>query len=523
MEKYNLLYVDDEPSNLRVFKDTYRRKYNVYTATSAKEGMMLMEEHHIDLILSDQRMPEMTGVELLRYSLEKFPKINRILITGYSDINAVEDAVNQARIFQYIQKPWSEKSLSGVIDDALRIYQLEKENAQQKIELQRAKEKAEESDMLKTEFLHNLSHEIRTPLNGIYGFAQILDSDTVTAEERKNYIRIIQNSSNQLIKIVSAILEFSKLITDQVTIETQEISLNDLFSELFYVFELKAEKKHIKFDLEPGLSNEECFIKIDRTKLYQILSNILDNAFKYTEDGFVVFGYKVRNDKIRIYIKDSGVGIHADNQRFIFERFSQEERYLSNKWGGLGLGLSIAQENAKLIDASISLTSKKGEGAVFYVDIPYLPASSSEQTITLDFKNATPRSSNKYKILIVEDEEVNLYFLDVLIKKIIASDTTILHAYNGKEALDVCKSNSDINVILMDIKMPIMDGYEATKKIKEIMPHIPIIAQTAYSTNEDRHKAETAGCDDFISKPINKFKLKKIFSLHLTSNFGNNK
>ena len=246
MEKYNLLYVDDEPSNLRVFKDTYRRKYNVFTAISAKEGMKIMEEEHIDLILSDQRMPEMSGIELLKYSLEKYPKTNRILITGYSDINAVENAINEARVFQYIQKPWNEKSLSDVID-ALRIYRLEKENAQQKIDLQLAKEKAEENDMLKTEFLHNLSHEIRTPLNGIYGFSQMLDSNHVSDEDRKNYIKIIKNSSTQLVKLIGNILDYSKLLSTQVKIENEEINtFKAITSNNFVSFKISKTPKNLQ-------------------------------------------------------------------------------------------------------------------------------------------------------------------------------------------------------------------------------------------------------------------------------------
>ncbi len=517
MEKFNILYVDDEPSNLRVFKDTYRRKFNVFTASSAKEGIKLLEKQRIDLILSDQRMPEMTGIELLKYSLERFPNINRILITGYSDIDAVENAINEAKVFQYIQKPWNEKSLSEVIDGALRIYQLEKDNIRQQMELQEAKEKAEENDMLKTEFLHNLSHEIRTPLNGIYGFAQLLGNEDISWEKRKEYVKIIQNSSVQLVNTVSTILDFSKLITQQVDVEKQEISLNGLLRELYKVFELIAKKKKIEFKFDLALGDNESFIYTDRTRLYQILSNILDNAFKYTETGLVKFGYELENDKIKVHIEDSGVGIHPDNQHLIFDRFTREEKHLSNNSSGLGLGLSISQENAKLIDALISFESEKDKGSVFYVELPFKPTKSSKGPNASElFSSLLANRTKKLKVLIVEDEEVNLYFLDILIKKITAPhDITILHAYNGKEAINTCKANVDLDMILMDIKMPILDGYEATRRIKEFMPKTPVIAQTAYSTTEDKEKAADAGCDSFIAKPIDKHKLEKIISVHL--------
>ena len=202
MKNYKILYVDDEDSNLRIFKDTFRRDYVVYTASSAKEGMKILDEVKIDLVLIDQRMPEMTGVDFLKYSLKKYPKPHRILITGYSDMDALKDAINQAHIFQYIQKPWDEKKLHKIIENALHIYQLEEENKKQKQELlisktlleQKnkeltiAKEKAEESDKLKTEFINNMSHEIRTPLNGILGFSGFLNNPELTEETKKHYL-----------------------------------------------------------------------------------------------------------------------------------------------------------------------------------------------------------------------------------------------------------------------------------------------------------------------------------------------
>ena len=230
--KFSILYVDDEESNLRIFKDTFRRNYIIFTAISGKEGIEILDNNTIDLVLSDQRMPEMTGVEFLRYTMDKYPEPNRILITGYSDISAIENAINHAHIFQYVQKPWNEKKLSSVIKSALSIYDLEQENKKQKTELIEAKRKAEESDRLKTEFIQNMSHEIRTPLNSILGFSGLIKESELPAKEQGRYIDIILNSGNQLVRVIDDILEISFLETKQVKVIDKKICLNDLFSEI---------------------------------------------------------------------------------------------------------------------------------------------------------------------------------------------------------------------------------------------------------------------------------------------------
>jgi len=365
MEKYNILYVDDEPSNLRIFKDTFRRKFNIHIAKSAKEGIEILDQHKIDLILSDQRMPEMTGVELLQYAFKTYPKTNRILISGYSDIKAVEAAINQARVFQYVQKPWSEPDLLDIISSALRVQELELENEMQKKELIIAKEKAEESDRLKTEFIYNLTHEIRTPMNGIIGFSTLLENDDLDEQDRRSFLKIVQNSTQQLLRIIDDILEISHLVTKQVRVEESDVNLTELLSELHTVFNIKAKEANIPLLLKLDYEGA-CMVRTDRARLYTILSNLLDNAIKFTTEGQIAFGCYKKDNTLTIYVEDSGVGIKEENQKQIFNRFIQEEQELSNKTGGLGLGLSIALENAKLIGGDIKVDSTKGQGSTFY-------------------------------------------------------------------------------------------------------------------------------------------------------------
>ncbi len=378
------------------------------------------------------------------------------------------------------------------------------------IKLKKAKEKAEESDRLKTEFINNMSHEIRTPMNGILGFSDFLSEPGLTDEKRRQYVNIIKSSGNQLMRTIDDILEISRLGTKQVQVAETQICLNGLLLEHFSIFDIKAKESKIPLYLQKGLSDKDSTIFTDETKLNKILSNLLENALKFTNKGFVEFGYILKTEnELEIYVKDTGVGIKPENLKNIFNRFSQEEKKISRKVGGLGLGLSIAKENAKLLGGNITVESQKGEGAKFILTIPYKPA---------NVKNKLPE--NLHTILIAEDEEVNFLYLSALLETY-DLPLNILHAKHGKEAVEKCKENRKINLVFMDMKMPIMSGFEATGQIKEIYKDLPVIAQTAYSTKEDKEKAISAGCDDFISKPINKDMIDKIINKFLKTEKSN--
>ncbi|RLD82991.1 MAG: hybrid sensor histidine kinase/response regulator [Bacteroidetes bacterium] len=377
-----------------------------------------------------------------------------------------------------------------------------------------AKERAEESDRLKTEFLNNMSHEIRTPMNGILGFSKFLDDPNLGDKKQKYYVNIIQNSGNQLMRIIDDILEISRLETKQVIAQNKEICLNDFLLELFSIFDVKAKENKTPLYLKKGLADKESTILTDATKLNKILSNLLENALKFTSEGFIEFGYTVvetfhQTPNLQIYVKDTGIGIKPEKQEVIFERFSQEEKEISLKVGGLGLGLSIAKENAELLGGKITLKSEKGKGSTFLVTIPYKPAHHKI--------NINKLSGEKKTILIVEDEEVNHLYIETLLEEMEAEIVT-LHAKNGKEAIELCKRNKEINLILMDLKIPKMDGFEATSIIKKMFPVIPVVAQTAYSTKADKDKAFKSGCDDFISKPITEKTLHAIINKYLLQN-----
>ncbi len=359
-----------------------------------------------------------------------------------------------------------------------------------------SQKKAEENDMLKTKFIHNMSHEIRTPMNGILGFANILNNKDVTNTQKERFIKIIQSSGKQLLQIIDDILEISRLETKQVKIYEEKVCLNDVLLELFSIFDIKAKEKKLSLYLERTLSEAQSTIITDKVKLNKILNNLLENAIKYTNDGFIEIGYKLIDNNIKIYVKDTGIGIAPKNQKIIFERFSQEDNNLSKKTKGLGLGLSIAKENAELLGGKLNVKSKKGKGSEFFINMPYKP------TIKENKKNKT-------LVLLAEDEDINYLYYTELVESF-ENNIKLIHAKDGKEAVKICKENNEIKLVLMDLKMPIMDGFEATKLIKELRPDLPVIAQSAYTSNKDKEKALDSGCEDFLTKPVFEEDLQKI-------------
>lgn len=418
--------------------------------------------------------------------------------------------------------------LEGFITDITEIKTLEEKTKElnkrlkiQNTQLLIANEKAEESNRLKTEFLSNMSHEIRTPMNGIIGFSNLLSEPDLSEKKQDHYINIIKNSSYQLLKIIDDILEISRLGTNQVKFQKKGVCLNDLLLELFSIFDMKAKENKIPLYLNKTLSDKQSTILTDEVKLSKILSNLLENALKFTKAGFVEIGYTLKENNLEIYVSDTGIGINTNKQELIFERFSQEERELSQNIGGLGLGLAIAKENASLINGFITLESEKGKGSTFYLTLPYEPAFTnhvSSKTTT----NTNNSGKKKHSILIVEDEEVNYLYINTLLTDVFEMNCDIIHAKTGKQAIEICSTNDAIDLVLMDLKIPEINGFDATKMIKEFKPNLPIIAQTAYSTTEDKKTAMGAGCSDFISKPIGQQSLHSILTKWLPG-FKNNK
>lgn len=371
----------------------------------------------------------------------------------------------------------------------------EQKNAQQ--ELIKAKEKAEESDRLKSAFLANMSHEIRTPMNGIIGFSRLLGKDNIDSNTRKSYIDVVQKTTNQLLNIINDIISISKIEAGQMTLNLKRIELNKLFTETERLHSNEIEKKGLS--LVTVLGKNKLNLIVDETKLKQILTNLLSNATKFTQKGNIEMGYNLNNERVNFYVKDTGIGIDKKNQSIIFERFRQAELTTSRRFGGTGLGLSISKAFINLMGGEMELISEPNNGSTFLFSLPYTPAESSFNPESEENNDPKDQEWAGKKILIAEDEEINFLYLFELLRP---TGIEIIRAENGEEAIDLYNSNKDVRVILMDVKMPVLDGYEATKHIRKTDIEIPIIALTAYALEEDKQRAIEAGCTLHLSKPI---------------------
>jgi len=408
---------------------------------------------------------------------------------------------------------WENVLISPIYNDAGEITHLlgvmEDITGKKKMvtELIAAKEKAEESDRLKSAFLQNMSHEIRTPLNGILGFADLLLNNSPDANETKTYAGYIVASGNRLLSLINNILDISRIETGSISINKNPFSVNKLMKEVFHLFEAEAKKKNISFQTHLFFKDEESVLLSDENKINQVLVNLIGNAFKFTRNGSINFGYKISGNDLLFWVADTGRGIAPEHQERIFERFYQADMSISRDFEGAGLGLPISKGLIELLGGKIWLESKVGKGTTVYFTIPYITSDKYKNWQSAN-DNAVTFSLHKKKpvILIVEDDETSaLYIKTVLLKE----NYEVLRVTTGKEAIETCLHHPEIALVLMDIKLPGMNGLDATKKIKALRPSLPVIIQTAHAFTIDRQEAFRAGCDDFIIKPITKNNLLK--------------
>lgn len=379
-------------------------------------------------------------------------------------------------------------------------------------ELIAAKTKAEESDRLKSAFLSTMSHELRTPLNSIMGFSSLINPE-MPPQEIEEMARLIFNGGANLLKIIESVFDVAILQSKGTSLSVSEFPLTDLFSSLsqYLAAEISKEgKARIETTFLPAAEVSRLLLKTDRRLLTQLLTNLLNNAVKYTEEGKIEYGYTREGDNITFFVSDTGIGIPTEKTGFIFDQFRQVEDAHTRKYGGVGLGLTICREIGQLLGGTFRVESQMGQGSTFYFTLP--------GAVLVIEKNESPPSKppdlclTGQKILVAEDIESNFELIRVMLR---STGVELLYARDGEEAVALVRAKDDIDLILMDMRMPGKDGFVATKEIKRMKPYLPVIAQTAYALQNERQKILEAGCNDCISKPFSRQTLINTITKHI--------
>ncbi len=374
-------------------------------------------------------------------------------------------------------------------------------------ELINAKEKAEASDKLKTAFINNISHEIRTPLNSILGFGGLLVDSELTTDDRMEYYTLLEHASNRLMNTVSDYIDMARIVSGTMEVHQKEFLLKPLFNEIIENTAPLCAEKTIGFEVVIPQETNNITVISDSEFIRKILNILLDNSLKFSSEGSISCGYSIIPGYLEFFVQDMGAGIASDKLEIIFNMFSQEDVSSTRGYEGSGLGLTIAKGLVKLLGGVIKVISEKGKGSTFTFTVPYYPPIFTDKDSMV--KTIKSSESGKPLVLIAEDEELNYLYMEVVMKKI---GCNYIHAMNGAEAVEICKQNKEITLVLMDIKMPVMNGIEATQLIHEFWPELPIIATTAYAQTGDEHRFLAAGCNGYLAKPVKKESLEALLN-----------
>jgi PAS domain S-box-containing protein len=446
---------------------------------------------------------QQSSLHIYKDEVSKFEKDDCLLFDKAESFISTEEKFTDSKgtehILQTIKIPFKtsntkEMGLLGVSIDITERKKFE-------IELKFAKEKAEESDRLKTAFLANMSHEIRTPMNAIIGFSELLNDSDITIETRKEFIRLISESSRMLLNLIEDIIDVAKIEAEQLKMVNGICHVNQIIDELerHYLNGLKKNSNsRITIRVKKGNPDPKLAIITDPLRFKQVMNNLIGNALKFTDEGEVEFGFEILNEKIiQFFIRDTGIGLPSDKLSVIFERFRQAEESTTKEYGGTGLGLTISRKLIELMGGKIWVESVHHVGSTFYFTLPFNEVKENEKLKPFEVISDKHDWSGK-TILVAEDENSNFEVLKATLSR---TNAKVLRANNGKEAVELC-SKKKVDLVLMDIRMPEMNGYDATRVIKAKLPDLPIVSLTAYAMAEDREKSLAVGCNDHLSKPI---------------------
>jgi len=457
-----------------------------------------------DLIIANEALSRMLEYD----SIEEFLSVKNViaLYKNPADRERMLELITESKKLTDFELTWitkNNKEITVVIssllnDDIISGMVMDITHRKQSEELLREeKERAELSDKLKASFLANISHEIRTPLNGILGFADILLEQDIPKNEKEHYSNVIHNLSGQLLSIVNDILEISKIETNQIKLSYSQVNINQILNKLYTNFKEIAGRKNLAMELNSELSENQATVYGDDLRLVQVLTHLLNNAVKFTYSGSISFGCSLRDDMLHFFVRDTGIGILPENRGVIFERFRQAEDSLTRKFGGSGLGLSISKALIEMMGGEIYVDSETGAGSTFYFTIPYkiVPKNQKIQRNPLETKSCLRET----KILICEDDDFGFLYINRVLTQAGASTC---RALSGNKAIKICQSDEELDLIIMDLRMPEMSGNDAAEYIKKLRPAIPIIACTASSADEVQHQLNKSEFDGVVFKPI---------------------
>lgn len=520
----NILIVDDQQANVDILASFLKKQgySNIKTLMDSREVIPQFDTYKPDLILLDLLMPYYTGFEILEQLQVKIP-INHFLPVLVLTADVTPEAKQKALSMgahDFLIKPFD------LIEVGLRIRNLLFTSfLQQQLELQNqelenkvkirtseleatnkelilAKDKAEASDRLKTAFIMNISHEIRTPLNGILGFAELIANPSFDNERKASFFPVIRSSCKRLLNTMTDYLDMSLIVSDNMEVNIQEVILSDALDITKNRFNEEICIKKLTFDLNINEEDKLFKFKTDSELFAKVLHHLFDNAIKFTKSGSISCGFKRSANLLELYVKDTGKGIEEEAQGEIFKLFMQENNSMTRGYEGSGIGLTIVKGILKLLGGQIHFKSEINKGTTFFVSLP-LDINLREK-VKRDIISIKPNTDSKPIILIAEDDEANYEYMSIFLDEYAKE---IILATNGKEAVEQYKIHPEISLVIMDIKMPVMDGLEATRQIKAINKEVPILAVTAFAMKGDEQKVFDAGCDDYLPKPITGEKL----------------
>lgn len=535
LKKASILIVDDQQSNIDILVNFLELQglSNIRTITDPRKVIEEVNRFNPDIILLDLMMPYLSGYELLELLKTSIPSETYlpILVLTADISNSAKQKALTAGAKDFVTKPFDLVEVGLRINNLLEtrfLYQqvknrneiLEEKVQERTIELTKmnqdllvAKDKAEASDRLKSAFLQNISHEVRTPLNGILGFGNLIAEPNITDEDKRLFLDTLQSSSDRLLKTITDYMDISLLVSGNTEVKTNEIYLAFILNNVYQNFSKACAEKQLTMNLIIPSELEDVAIVSDAVLLQKAISHLVDNAIKFTEVGFVNIGIKEELNEIIIYIEDTGIGIDEQVNEKIFGSFMQENDSSARDHEGSGLGLTIAKKSLELLNSKLWFRSKKGEGSMFYLSLAKPNNEKKQSTQNSSLQNSKYHDQRKpIKILIVEDDETSEMLLIYALKKINAE---VIVSRSGTEAVEICKNNMDLDLILMDLKLTGINGFVATQEIRKFNKSVVIFAQSAFATSDYQETALIAGCNEFLAKPISESLLQAFIKKHL--------